>query len=341
MTKSDILEKISLRPYNTFGIDVTAEYLLEFKTTDQLRQGLEWSYQQNQPSIILGGGSNVLLTRDYQGIVLINKLSGIKISHEDDDHVWVKAAGGEKWHELVMHTVDQRWGGIENLSLIPGSVGAAPMQNIGAYGVEIKDVFVNLEAMNMATLEVETFDNNACEFGYRDSVFKRRLKDKYVILNITLKLAKQPMVNVSYGAIKEVLHELGVIHPSIKDVSNAVIAIRNSKLPDPAIIGNAGSFFKNPVVSATKFRGIEKVYPDIPSYPQPDDTIKVPAGWLIEEAGWKGRRHGSVGVHSKQALVLVNYGGAKGGELIRLARDVQASVQEQFGIGLEMEVNIY
>ncbi|WP_317048727.1 UDP-N-acetylmuramate dehydrogenase [Reichenbachiella versicolor] len=335
------MKDISLQPYNTFGLDVKANYFLEFTSLEELKFGLNWSKDNSVENFILGGGSNILLTTDLDFLVMKNSLSGIGQIKEDKEHVWVKAQGGEIWHDFVMYCIDQGWGGIENLSLIPGSVGAAPMQNIGAYGVEIKDVFDSLEALNIETEQTEVFEAKACQFGYRESVFKRALKGKYVITSMTLKLSKQPRISVSYGAIEEVLKSHDITEPTIKDVSNAVIEIRQSKLPDPTKIGNSGSFFKNPVIPENQFEQLKIKHPNIPSYSQSSGDVKVPAGWLIDQAGWKGYRRGDIGVHDKQALVLVNHGGGNGSEIRQLSEDIKASIKEQFGITLETEVNLY
>jgi UDP-N-acetylmuramate dehydrogenase len=280
-----------------------------------------------------------LFTRDFNGIVIHNQLRGIEVVEEDDDTIWVKAAAGENWHSFVLHCIENNWCGIENLSLIPGKVGASPMQNIGAYGVEIKDVFHELEAWNIQKEQVDTFDREDCQFGYRESVFKHDLKNQYLILSVTFRLSKRPNVNVRYGSIEEVLNTMGVENPGIKEVSNAIIAIRQSKLPDPAEIGNAGSFFKNPVVSDNLASQLISRYPHMPSYKVSKSEVKIPAGWLIEQAGWKGKRFNNYGVHEKQALVLVNYGGAKGQEIVDLSHEIQRDVQEKFGIIINPEVN--
>jgi UDP-N-acetylmuramate dehydrogenase len=266
---------------------------------------------------------------------------GIEITEENEDFVWIKAGAGESWHELVMHCVANGWGGIENLSLIPGNCGAAPMQNIGAYGVELKDVFQSLEALDLEDGKLETFSKKECKFGYRTSIFKTTHKGLYLITSITLKLCKNPKLNTSYGAIEEELNKMNCTSPTIQDVSKAVISIRNSKLPNPAEIGNAGSFFKNPEISVEHFEALKAQYKDIPGYIIDKKHIKVPAGWLIEKAGLKGKKIGNYGVHEKQALVLVNYGGAKGSDILELSETIIDSVYHNFGIELEREVNIY
>lgn len=339
---SQLIQKdVSLQSYNTFGLDVRSAHFMAFQDVEQLKFGLKWADEKQLDTLVLGGGSNVLLTQDVEGLVLKNDLTGISVVEESDEFVSLKVAGGEVWHDLVLYTIDQGWGGVENMSLIPGSVGAAPMQNIGAYGVEIKDVFESLEALNVETFEVEAFDNEACQFGYRESVFKRELKGKYIITSVTIKLSKAPEINVSYGAIKDVLSEKGIAQPTIKDVSEAVIQIRQFKLPDPAEIGNSGSFFKNPVVHTQILARIQDNFDNVPHYVQSDSQVKVPAGWLIEQAGWKGKKRGVIGVHDKQALVLVNHGGGRGQDIKNLSEDIKASVMEKFNIQLETEVNIY
>ena len=291
--------------------------------------------------MFLGGGSNVLLCNDFAGLVIRNAIKGKQIVHEDDDHVFLKVYSGESWHETVMYCVKRNWGGIENLSLIPGTVGAAPMQNIGAYGVELENVFDHLEAFNLHTFELETFNKSQCAFGYRESVFKRQLKGQYFIYSVTFKLNKKPSIHADYGDIQAILNEKGLSAETagIKDVSDAVIHIRQSKLPDPKVLGNSGSFFKNPQITIEHFEALKLQFPDIKGYPQ-NDGMKVPAGWLIEQCEWKGKRVGNTGSHAKQALVLVNYGGATGSEIFQLAQDIIQSVADKFSIHLEPEVNI-
>jgi UDP-N-acetylmuramate dehydrogenase len=334
-----IQENIPLKQYNTFGIAANARYFVEVNSVDELKAILQNTDFEGVKRLILGGGSNMLLLNDFDGLVIKMNLGGIEIIKQDEEHIYIKAGAGVVWHELVMHCVANNYAGIENLSLIPGTVGAAPMQNIGAYGVEIKDVFEELEALNIETLEVEKFDLPTCRFGYRESIFKHEAKGKYVILNVTFRLNKTPNFNTSYGAIKDTLTAMGISEMSIKAVSDAVIHIRQSKLPNPAEIGNAGSFFKNPEIPKSHFDKLKEQYPNIPSYPIDENTVKVPAGWLIEQAGWKGQRFGEVGVHAKQALVLVNYGGGKGQEIKELSEKIQASILEKFGIKLNAEVN--
>jgi UDP-N-acetylmuramate dehydrogenase len=289
--------------------------------------------------LVLGGGSNVLLTRDFEGLVIKIGLKGIQKIREDQHHVWLKVAAGENWHEFVLHCIEQGYAGVENLSLIPGTVGAAPMQNIGAYGVEIKEVFEELTALNIATQQLVTFDLPTCRFGYRESIFKHEAKGRYIIVDVTFRLNKVPTYHVNYGDIQQTLAEMGVSDLSIKAVSDAVIRIRQSKLPNPAEIGNAGSFFKNPEIPKEQFEQLKAQHPTMPGYETSPATMKVPAGWLIEQAGWKGHRSGNVGVHARQALVLVNYGGGTGLEIKALSEKIQASVFERFGVKLQAEVN--
>lgn len=330
----------NLLPYNTFGISAFASQFVEVSSVSQLQNLIREKHFSEKPFLILGGGSNILFTKNYEGLVLKNNLKGISIEKEDENHILIKAAGGEVWHDLVMYCVNKGWGGIENLSLIPGTVGAAPMQNIGAYGAEIKETFEYLEAVNISTGEIETFNNERCKFGYRESIFKHEAKGKYFITAISLKLNKKPVLNTSYGDIETLLKEWDIDKPTISDVSKAVIAIRQSKLPDPSLLGNAGSFFKNPVIDNSHFEILKEKYPEIKSFPTPEGKVKIPAAWLIEQAGWKGKRFGTIGVHEKQALVLVNYGGGTGKELIDLAHKIIDSVKEKFSVTLNPEVNI-
>jgi UDP-N-acetylmuramate dehydrogenase len=336
----EILENASLKDYNTFGIDAKAQKLVRFTSAEDLKEIFGNEDLRGMKRLILGGGSNMLLTQDFDGLVLKNEVPGIELMDEDEDYYYVRSGAGENWHHFVMHCIDQGWAGLENLSLIPGNVGASPMQNIGAYGVEVKDRFHHLEAFNLETLETEVFDAEACEFDYRESVFKRRYKNKYIILSVTFRLFKVPQLNTSYGAIQGELNSLGIHEPTIKDVSEAVIRIRSSKLPDPAVIGNAGSFFKNPVVSEEVYRRIADKHPAMPHYPAPEGKRKLAAGWLIEQSGWKGHVRGNHGVHAKQALVLVNHGGATGNEIYSLSEEILKDVKSKFGVELEREVNI-
>lgn len=330
---------VSLKSYNTFGISAFAKFLVEIGSLEDLTEILKDPQYQSLPRLFLGGGSNILLTGDFEGLIVKINLSGIDIIAEDTDTVLIKAGAGIVWNDLVMFAVAKGFGGMENLSLIPGTVGAAPMQNIGAYGVEIKDIFEELQALNLKTLEVETFKLEDCHFGYRESVFKHEKKGQYVILSVTFKLRKNPVFKISYGDIQKTLEEAGISELSVKAISEAVVKIRKSKLPDPAEIGNSGSFFKNPEIPKDQFEKLKEKFPAIPSYPVNETTVKVPAGWLIEQAGWKGYREGEIGVHAKQALVLVNYGNGKGLEIKELSEKIQKSVFEKFGITLSPEVN--
>lgn len=336
-----IQKNVSLKHLHTFGINVKTAFFYEVNTTHDLTAFLQENKKAlYEPLLILGGGSNILFSKDFPGIVLKNSIKGIQIIKEDADTVWIRVGAGENWHHFVLHCIDLGFGGVENLSLIPGTLGAAPMQNIGAYGVEIKDVFEELEAVEIETGKLHYFNNEECRFGYRESVFKNIYKDKFIISAVTLKLSKHPVINTSYGAIQQTLEALDINSPTIRDVSNAVISIRQSKLPDPTVIGNAGSFFKNPVIEKSVFENIKAEYPEIPGYEISSHETKVPAGWLIEQCGWKGKRFGDVGVHKNQALVLVNYGNADGEEVKKLAYKIRASVTEHFGVELTPEVNI-
>jgi UDP-N-acetylmuramate dehydrogenase len=335
-----ILQNISLKPYNTFGIEANASQFVELQTLEEVQVLCQTFNLTDRKLLILGGGSNILLTKDFDGMAIKINLKGIEILKENDEEVWVQAMAGETWHSFVTYCVEKNWGGIENLSLIPGCVGAAPMQNIGAYGTEIKAVFSHLKAVEIATGELVEFNNEACEFGYRESVFKNKFKGKYIIVSVVFKLNKKPILNYSYGAIQDVLNEKGISTPTIQDISKAVISIRQSKLPNPAELGNAGSFFKNPEIPAELYQQLKTEFPEIPGYPAPNNQIKVPAGWLIEQCDWKGKIVGNTGAHKNQALVLVNYGNATGNEILDLAKQIQASVYNQFKINISPEVNI-
>lgn len=333
-----IQENISLKEYNTFGIDKKARFFVQAKEVQDIRDAIDWSRKHNLSLFILGGGSNVLLTHDLQGLILKIDIQGISVIRESAENVWLKAGAGVIWQKLVDYAINKGWSGIENLSWIPGTVGASPMQNIGAYGAEISEVFDHLEAINKETLQTEIFNNEACCFGYRESVFKNKLKDKYIISHVILRLNKHPHFNTSYGDIENTLAELG-LQPNIKTISEAVIYIRKKKLPDPTTIGNAGSFFKNPYVPATTYKRLKENFPKIPGYVT-DHGIKIPAAWLIDQAGWKGKRFGNVGVHHNQPLVLVNYGGAEGEDILELSRKIQEDIFKKFGISLQREVNV-
>lgn len=335
-----IVSDHSLKEFNTFGIEVKAKFFTRVVNLDELKEALNSPEAKENEVLFLGGGSNMLLTGDLDKFVIRLELDGIDLLNEDDNSILVRSGAGVVWHEFVMYALDQGWYGLENLSLIPGSVGASPIQNIGAYGVEIKDRFEYLEALNLDTLDIERFNLSECKFGYRESVFKQELKGKYVITSVVYRLSKSPVINTSYGIINQQLEEMGVSNPTPKDVSNAVIAIRQSKLPDPKEIGNSGSFFKNPIVSIDLAQKVKESFPDMPSYPVNNTHVKLAAGWLIEQTGWKGKQIKNYGVHKKQALVLVNYGGATGGEIFQLSQDIIDSVQEKFGVKLEREVNI-
>ncbi len=342
-----IQENISLKPYNTFGIDAKAKYFSTFSSTDELEDLLSGKKSKTQNTkLILGGGSNILFRKDFKGLVLKNELKGIELIKEDENYYYIKAAAGENWHEFVMHCIKHNYAGVENLSLIPGNVGAAPMQNIGAYGVEIKEVFEQLEAYHIHDNRIITFSVNDCAFGYRESIFKRKYKNQFVILNVTFRLRKRPIFHTSYGQVKHELERMDVKELSIQAISQAVINIRTSKLPDPKVIGNAGSFFKNPEISTHEFHELTRRYPNIVGYPVGNNKAKLAAGWLIEQCGpndslsWKGYREGDAGCHAKQALVLVNYGNAKGEEIYALSEKIKDSVYKKFGVLLEREVNI-
>jgi UDP-N-acetylmuramate dehydrogenase len=332
-----IQTNINLKEYNTFGISVKAEMFAVFSSIEELKQIL--SFRNNKKLLVLGGGSNLLLTKDFDGLVIKNEIKRFEVIEETASEVIVESGAGENWHEFVLNCIDKGFGGIENLSLIPGSVGASPMQNIGAYGVEIKDVFESLSAYHIASGEIHYFDKKKCEFGYRESIFKNKVKGEYIILTVTFRLTKNPTINSSYGAINEQLKVMGIENPTIQELSAAVIAIRQSKLPDPKIIGNAGSFFKNPTVDNVLLEQIQKNYPDIPNYPSVNGK-KLAAGWLIEKAEWKGRTFDNYGVHKLQALVLVNYGNCTGKEIFDLSSQIIQDVFDKFGVLLEREVNI-
>jgi UDP-N-acetylmuramate dehydrogenase len=335
-----IQQNISLKPYNTFCMDVTTDYYIEVKDEETL---LELSNNNFLPANrpIIGGGSNILLTKHVAGAVLHNKIKGIEKDQEDDNYVWVTVGSGVVWHDFVMYAIANNWAGIENLALIPGTVGAAPIQNIGAYGVEVKDVIDHVTAWHWESKHFYPYYYNECAFGYRDSIFKHQLKDKVFITSVTFRLHKKPSFNTTYGAIEEQLKKMDITEVSIGAIADAVIAIRSSKLPNPREIGNAGSFFKNPVISKELYDAIKASYPAIPSYPADEEHVKIPAGWLIEQCGWKGFRAGDAGVHEKQALVLVNYGHSTGKAIWELSDNILKTVKDKFHILLEREVQVW
>jgi len=333
-----IQENFSLKPYNTFGIDAKARHFSAFSNIEQLKELA--THHSPLTTFILGGGSNILFTKDFDGQVLKNDIRGIAKINEDDEYVYVKVGAGENWHQFVLFCIQNNWQGIENLSLIPGNVGASPMQNIGAYGVEVREVFLELNAFHLQEKSTHKFNLVDCEFGYRESVFKKKYKDQFVILDVTYRLNKIPRYNTSYGAVEKELEQMKVRALNIAAISQAIINIRTSKLPDPAVIGNAGSFFKNPSVSKERFEDLKARFQNMIGYENFDGTIKLAAGWLIEQCGWKGFRKGDAGCYEKQALVLVNYGKATGGEIYDLSEEILRSVRNKFGVDLEREVNI-
>jgi UDP-N-acetylmuramate dehydrogenase len=334
-----IKDNISLKPFNTFGIDVLAKHFVSVDAVSELKAVLKLD---NYPTkLILGGGSNMLLTKAVDALVIHINNKGITAVSETETAVIVKAQAGEVWHNFVLWTLENDFGGLENLSLIPGNVGTSPIQNIGAYGIELKDNFESCEALNVETLELETFSKTDCKFGYRNSIFKQEAKGKYIITSVCFKLSKtKHTLHTNYGAITSELEQMKISNPTIQDVSKAVIAIRESKLPNPKEIGNSGSFFKNPVISIDAFNALKDNFPNIPSYPVSETEVKIPAGWLIEQAGFKGKTFGNYGVHKKQALVLVNYGNAKGEDILALSKLIQNTIYRIFNISIEAEVNI-
>lgn len=332
---------VSLQPYNTFGIKAAAKWYVRITEAAQLPGLITLPVFKENRRLLLGGGSNILLTQDFDGLVIHIAITGIHVESITNDQVWVRAGAGHNWHALVLHCVAQGWGGIENLSLIPGTVGAAPIQNIGAYGAELKDVFHSLQAFDFEVGRFVTLDAAACRFGYRDSIFKHpENKNRYAITDVTLRLHRHPVLNLQYDALQKELQGVDASALTIADVSNAVVRVRQSKLPDPAVIGNAGSFFKNPAVALAQFQALRQQHPNMPAYPQPDGSVKLAAGWLIEQCGFKGRRTGNTGSHAQQALVLVNYGNASGQEVLALANSIRQAVLQRFGVQLEMEVNV-
>ena len=336
----NIIENYPLLKLNTFGIDIKAKYFTSINTINELIEVTKTNVFKDLELLILGGGSNILFTKDFDGLVILNNIKGKEIIDQNQQSIFLKIGAGENWHELVMYCVDNGWGGIENLSLIPGNTGTAPMQNIGAYGVEIKETFIELEALEISSGKIVKFNNSDCEFGYRESVFKNKMKNQYIILNITLELKKNPVLNINYGDVKAILESQNIKNPGIKEVSNAIISIRQSKLPDPKKIGNSGSFFKNPIVSLNQLELIKKKYPNVVNYEINENEFKIAAGWLIERAGWKGKKFNNYGIHEKQALVLVNYGLANGMEIFELSEKIILDIKDKFGIKLEREVNI-
>lgn len=331
---------VSLKPFNSFGVDVKARLFAEAHSDTDVREALAYAAGHDVPLLVIGGGSNLLLTGDIDAFVLRMASQGIRLLSDDGERVVVEAEAGEPWHPFVQHTLAQGWAGLENLSLIPGTVGAAPMQNIGAYGVEIKDVFAGLTALDHYTGELRDFTLDECAFAYRDSLFKQQA-DRWLILRVRFALSRVAHLHLEYGPVRQRLTEQGIDQATPTDVSRAICSIRSEKLPDPAVLGNAGSFFKNPLVPAAHVAHLKEQYPDLVAYPQPGGQMKIAAGWLIERAGWKGFREGDAGVHKLQALVLVNYGDATGLELLDLARRIQKDIAERFQVDLEMEPNRY
>ncbi|MEI6576542.1 MAG: UDP-N-acetylmuramate dehydrogenase [Bacteroidota bacterium] len=334
-----ILHKVSLKPFNTFGINVTAETVALIRQLDDYQEVCRIIQDTSSPFLVLSGGSNLLLTADLPGIVIKIETEGIAKVEEDEHHVYIQVQAGENWNSLVNHCVGKDWGGIENLALIPGKAGSSPIQNIGAYGVELKDVIHELQAIEISTGQFRTFSKGDCQFGYRDSYFKDEGRNRFLIISVTLRLTKNPRIKSDYPAITAEMNRLNIQEPRISDVRDAIVSIRTSKLPDPFVLGNAGSFFKNPSVTEMQYHAIQKDFPEIVSYKN-GDHYKLAAGWMIEQCGWKGKRVGDAGVHEKQALVLVNYGNSTGLQILNLAQNIQESVRERFGVILEMEVNI-
>lgn len=336
-----IKENVSLKPYNTFGVEAIAKYFAVASNQDEVREILNWTKENNQKILLLSGGSNMLIVNDWDGLALKIEMHGIEIVESNEDEAIVKVNSAEVWNDFVQWCIERDLGGLENLSLIPGRAGTAPIQNIGAYGVEIKDTMTELTALEIATGQLRTFTNEQCKFGYRDSVFKNELKGQYLILDVSFKLTKKNhKLHTEYGAIRNELAQMGIENPTIKDVAQAVIKIRQSKLPDPKKIGNSGSFFKNPIIDQKLFDELKLKFPEIVGYPSGDDKVKVAAGWLIENAGWKGKRFEDAGVHKDQALVLVNYGNATGKEIYDLSEKIIQDIFEKYNIHLEREVNV-
>lgn len=335
-----VAENVSLKPFNTFHIDANTRYFSSIQSTADFRVLMHTEVFKKSPRLVLGGGSNILFSGDFDGLIIKNEIAGIDLIKETQDHVWIKTGSGENWHDFVITCLKNKWYGLENLSLIPGSVGAAPVQNIGAYGVELQDLFEHLTAVDLETGNSIDFEAGDCQFGYRQSVFKGKFRQRLLITSVTLKLNKHPRVNLSYRALSDYFSGRDSANISPEEVSQAVIDIRQSKLPDPKTIGNGGSFFKNPVISAKEFEALHQQYTTLPYFAESAGDVKIPAGWLIEQCGWKGKRAGNAGVHHKQALVLVNHGSATGPEIVNLAREIEKSVYDKFQIKLEPEVNI-
>lgn len=335
-----ITENISLKPYNSFGIEANAELFAELYSLEDIQEFLISSYHKNRKKLILGRGSNILFTKDFEGVIIRICNKGILKLRENETHVWLSVQAGENWEDFVNFCIDNNYGGIENLALIPGNVGSCPIQNIGAYGVEVKNSIESVEVVDIENIQMYDISNEDCGFGYRNSIFKNELKEKVIISSVTFRLAKEHTLCLDYGAINDELRNKGISKPGIREVAEAVRSIRRSKLPDPKEIGNAGSFFKNPTVSEQQYQNLKSSHSDIPSFIQQDKTFKIPAGWLIEQCGWKGYREKDAGVHEKQALVLVNYGKANGNEIYQLACKIKDSVQKKFRLELEMEVNV-
>ena len=332
-----ITEHASLLPFNTFGIEAKANYFIEYNSATDLQQVLAADVVRKNKILHIGSGSNLLFLKDFDGVIIHSAIHTISQTKEDDKFIYLEVGASVVWDDLVAYAVEKNWGGVENLSLIPGETGAAAVQNIGAYGVEIQDVIEEVHAVEVKTANLRTFKNNECRYGYRTSVFKNELKGKYIITSVILKLNKKPEFNLDYQQLEETVSKNGEIN--LKNIRQTIISIRESKLPDPKITGNAGSFFMNPVVTKEQFHSLLQIYPYMPHYFVSEKEEKIPAGWLIEQCGWKGKRIGNAGVHDKQALVLVNYGGASGVEIVELAEKIQQSVKEKFGIDLKPEVN--
>jgi UDP-N-acetylmuramate dehydrogenase len=333
-------ENISLQSLNTFGIAANARYYSLINSQATLKKLLNNNSLKSLPKLIVGGASNILFVKDFDGWIIHMNIQGVQKTAENNNHIWLQIGAGVRWHQLVLYCIERGYAGIENLSLIPGTVGAAPIQNIGAYGVEFSEVFESLEALEINTGIIKNFNKINCSFGYRDSIFKKSLQGEYIILRVTIRLNKQPTLRTTYGAIQDVLAAMNLKTVSIKSVSDAIIHLRQQKLPNPAYIGNAGSFFKNPIISPPSITIIQGKHPNIPMHILADGYAKIPAAWLIEQCGWKGYRQGAAGVHAHQPLVIVNYGGATGEEIYQLALNIQTSVKDKFGILLEPEVNI-